>query len=155
MGSIVCATRGGAGSRAVQLRAIEYARERREHLVFLYVIDEDHLESFDEHLRPAARDEILWLGRALMNIAQNRAENDDVASEFVIREGIVADEICRFVEERSASLLLLGAPRLSSAADHNDDSVEKFAQPIAEQSGVPVEIIRPEPIHDGVDDRST
>ena len=37
MGCIVCATRGGEGSRAVQLAAIERAKQSGKDLVFLFV----------------------------------------------------------------------------------------------------------------------
>ena len=37
MGCIVCATRGGEGSRAVQLAAIERAKQSGNELVFLYL----------------------------------------------------------------------------------------------------------------------
>jgi nucleotide-binding universal stress UspA family protein len=92
------------------------------------------------------QDELLWLGQALLNIAHNRAENDGISSEVVIRQGQVTEEICRFLDERSASLLLLGAPRNSTAAYYGDDQVMQFAQSIEEHSGVPVEIVRPEPV---------
>jgi nucleotide-binding universal stress UspA family protein len=106
----------------------------------------NRLEGFDDHIRPALRKEVLWLGRALLNMAKNRAENDDVTSESFLREGNVTDEIIRFLNERSATLLLLGASRESSTAYFGENSVEKFAQTIRENSGIPVEIVRAEPI---------
>lgn len=146
MNRIVCATRGGAGSRAVQMRAIDYARERDARLVFLYVIDVSNLNATDEHLRVAVRNELHWLGQTLLRIAQKRAENHQVSSDIAMREGPVQEEICRFIMEQSADLLLLGAPRGTTATSFGDDIIEQFAQSIEDQTSVTVEIVRPESI---------
>ena len=95
-------------------------------------------------LQVALQYELNWLGNALLNIAHKRAENRRIASKIVIREGKVADEIVSFLEEESADLLLLGAPRGTSASTLGDDQVERFAESIERESGVPVEIVRPE-----------
>lgn len=156
MKHIICATRGGAGSRAVQERAIHYALERKLKLIFLFVIDISSLEDADEKLRPAVRDELAWLGQALLQIAHQRAQDAGIDSEIVIREGLVRDEICRFIEEHPAEVLLLGAPRGITATVFGDDVVEKFAEAVEKESGVPVEIVRPQDVNSkdlaGLDD---
>ncbi|HSG17971.1 MAG TPA: universal stress protein [Anaerolineae bacterium] len=141
---IVCATRGGAGSRAVQERAIRYALEREIKLVFLFVIDVSTLDDADEKLRSAVLAEMTWLGQALLKIAHQRAQDAGIDSEIVIREGQVRDEICRFLDERSAEMLLLGAPRGTTATIFGDDIVEQFAAFVKEATGIPVEIVRPQ-----------
>ena len=151
MKTIVCATRGGAGSRAVRERAIELASQREMKLVFLFVIDLSGLDNGDEKLRPAVRDELAWLGSALLRIAQQRAHSANIESEIVIREGLVKDEICNFIKERSAELLLLGAPRGTTAAIFGDDKVELFASEIEKETVVPVEIVRPQYISSEID----
>lgn len=143
MTGIVCATRGGAGSRAVQEQAIEYALEQECDLTFLYVIDTSGMNEADEKLKPAVIDELNWIGSTLLRIAQRRAENAQITSEIIIREGIVQEEICRFIKEQSANLLLIGAPRSTTITDFGDDYIEQMASDIQEQSGVPVEIVRP------------
>ena len=45
---IVCATRGGAGSRAVQHQAIEYASKSGAQLIFLYVTDTGSMFGIDD-----------------------------------------------------------------------------------------------------------
>ncbi len=140
---VVCATRGGAGSRAVRERAIEYAGQRELKLVFLFVIDISTLDDADKKLRPAVRDELAWLGLTLLRIAQQWAQSAGIESEIVIRDGPVRDEICRFVSERSAELLLLGAPRGTTATIFGDDMVEQFAADVEKTTGVAVEIVRP------------
>lgn len=146
MGTIVCATRGGAGGRAVQTRAISYARENDKPLVFLYVIDTEALTNKDNALATAVHQELGWLGQTLLRIAQKRAESLQVESEIVVREGPVRDEISRFLQERSAELLLLGAPRGTTSSIFGDDAIEQFAISIQESSNVPVEIVRPETV---------
>jgi nucleotide-binding universal stress UspA family protein len=144
MGCIVCATRGGVGGRAVQSRAISYAREQDKPLVFLYVIDAEALASKDNALVAAVRQELGWLGETLLRVAQKRAKSFQVESEIAVREGPVRDEISSFLQERSAELLFLGAPRGTTSGVFGDDAIEKFAQSIQEKSGVSVEIVRPE-----------
>jgi nucleotide-binding universal stress UspA family protein len=144
MGSIVCATRGGAGSRAVQNQGIRYAGQRGKKLIFLFVIDTSILSEADEILREAVEIELDWLGHTLLRIAQKRAQNAGIESTIVIRKGQVIDEICRFLTEQSAELLLLGAPRGTTATVIGDDPIEKLAERISDHTGIAVEVVRPE-----------
>lgn len=143
-GCIVCATRGGEGSRAVQRKAIRIAEAQEKHLVFLYVIDTSDMDPADETLLPAIKQEMFWLGRALVLIAQKRANLEGIQADVVIREGDVPTEIAKFLKEANASLLLLGAPRNTTANVFGDDAVELFAAEIEERTGVPVQLVRPE-----------
>lgn len=145
MGSIVCATRGGEGSRAVQLAAIRRAKESELPLVFLYVADPHSLENdIDEGLKEAIRAELNWMGETLLRIAQKRADSAYLATEVKIREGNVREEIRRFLQEADAELLMLGAPRGTTANVFGDDAIEQLAEEIEAQSSVKVEIVRPE-----------
>ena len=146
MRCIVCATRGGPGSRASQEKAIAYAAERQSELIFLYIVDISNTVAADDNLKTALTEELSWIGQVILRIAQKRANNAQIVSEIVIREGPVKDEVCQFLVERSADLLLLGAPRGTSAAIFGDDSIELFASEITKSSGVPVEIVRPKEI---------
>ena len=146
MSKIVCATRGGEGSRAVQRRAVQLAREKDGSLIFLYVIDFTSLDEFDERLKPAVRTELEWLGRALLGMAHQRASERGLDVEIVIREGDVEQEIDRFLQEIQPELFLLGAPRGTTANVFGDDAIEQFAQSIQQETGVPVEVVRPEEI---------
>jgi nucleotide-binding universal stress UspA family protein len=143
MGNIVCATRGGAGSRAVQQAAITYARERGTGLVFLFVIDTSSLENEEAEMVAAVRDELLFLGHTLLRIAKKRASNYQVKAEIIVRDGNVKQQISKFLDESSAELLLLGAPRGTTDTTFGDDVIEQFAESIHRDTGVEVEIIRP------------
>ena len=143
---IVCATRGGEGSRAVQKVAIDRAKESGNPLIFLYVTDPHGLGEFDESLVPFVRQELEWMGETLLQTAQRRADAAGLVSEGRVRQGNVREEICRFLKESNASLLLLGGPRGTTAHVFGDDAVERVAQQIIDVTGVKVEVVRPEDV---------
>lgn len=143
-GQIVCATRGGQGSRAVQIEAIRRAKASGKRLVFLYITDVDSLGDIDDTLIAALRHELNWMGKALLNIAKHRADIAGLETDVVIRVGHVGDEIEHFITETQAGHLFLGAPRGTTANIFGDDAIEKFSLAIEGKTGVPVTIIRPE-----------
>ncbi len=144
MNEIVCATRGGAGSRAVQLAAIQRAKRSGNPLVFLYVVSPEDRDNISVALQEAIREELIWLGKALLYVAEKRAHDAGLKVETVVLLGDVQDEICSYLTGHNAALLLLGAPRGTTAELSGDDAVERFATRISENSGVDVEIVRPE-----------
>ena len=146
MDEIVCATRGGEGSRAVQQAAIDRAKETGKPLVFLYVVSLESVNISDPQLEPAVQEELTWMGKALLRIAQRRAHAANVDAAMVVREGNVAEEITRYLTDHKASVLLIGATRDATANVFGDDAVERFAQRIRDSSNVKVEIIHPEPL---------
>lgn len=146
MNEIICATRGGEGSRAVQLAAIERAKSSGKQLVFLYVVAPNSLGDVATPLQTAVREELVWMGKALLRTAQQRAHAAGLDVKMEIREGRVQDEICNYIAATQASLLLLGAPRGSTANVFGDDLVERFAENIHQTTNIPVEIVRPETV---------
>jgi nucleotide-binding universal stress UspA family protein len=148
MGCIVCATRGGEGSRAVQLAAIERAKRSGQDLIFLFVADSAVHEQVEETLQTAVRDELIWMGNAMLQIARQRAGAENITVRLVVKVGEVREEIERFLQESYAELLLLGAPRGTSATVFGDDAIEQFARTIQEDTGITVEVIRPEEVGD-------
>ena len=143
MGNIVCATRGGSGSRALQRAAIARAREQGSDLVFLFVVDTSSVEGEEPELIRAIHDELRFLGQTLLRVAKKRAAHFQVDADIVIREGKVKEEIDKFLAESQAELLLLGAPRGTTETTFGDDVIEQFALTIHRDTGVEVEIIRP------------
>lgn len=147
MGSIVCATRGGEGSRAAQLAAIERAKATDKPLIFLYVVDPHSLDDeVDESLRDALLAELNWMGETLLRIAQKRADAAYLGTEVRIRRGSVREEIVRFVKDVKADTLVLGAPRGTTANVFGDDAIERLAESIRQQTAVAVEVIRPDQV---------
>ena len=146
MGCIVCATRGGEGSRAVQLVAIERAKQSGKDLIFLFVADSAMQERVEETLHTAVRDELIWMGNVMLQIAKLRAGARDMDVRLKVRVGQVREEIEQFLQESGADLLLLGAPRGTTATVFGDDAIEQFARTIQEDTGIVVEVIRPEEV---------
>lgn len=145
MSSIVCATRGGEGSRAAQMAAIERAKETDKPLLFLYVVDPHSLdEDIDESIKDALLAELNWMGETLLRIAQKRADAAYLGTEVKIRRGNVQEEIIRFVKDVAADCLVLGAPRGTTANVFGDDAIERLAEAIRRETAVSVEIIRPD-----------
>ncbi|MCP4426584.1 MAG: universal stress protein [Chloroflexi bacterium] len=144
MSCIVCATRGGEGSRAVQLAAIERAKESGQNLVFLFVADVAFQERVEETLHTAVQEELIWMGNVMLQIARMRAGARDTDVRLEVRVGSVREEITRFLHESRADLLLVGAPRGTTATVFGDDAIEQFAQSIQGATGVDVEVIRPD-----------
>lgn len=144
MNEIVCATRGGEASRAVQMAAIEQAKETGNPLVFIYVVSPDTIDDVEPRLEEAIIDELIWLGKAVLNVAEGRAKSEGMEAGKVIRIGNVREEICGYLTEKQANLLLLGAPRSATTAVFGDDPVERFASSIHETTGVDVAVVRPD-----------
>lgn len=143
MNEIVCATRGGAASRAVQLAAIDQATRSGYPLVFLYVASPGSMHDISDDLQNAVREEMIWLGKALLYVAEKRAHDAGLKAETVILVGNVQDEICTYLSEHDASILLLGAPRGTTAELSGIAAIEMFAARITENSGVRVQVVRP------------
>jgi hypothetical protein len=141
MSQIICATRGGEGSRAVQKAAIELAKETGQHLVFLYVIEADLLVALEEHMRSIVRGELFWLAKTMLRIAESRAKQAGVTPDLEIREGRLREEIGKIVLQTATSCLLMGAPRQASSNIFQHDEIEAFAQSIQEATGIAVHII--------------
>ena len=143
-GGIVCATRGGESSRLVQMEGIRMAATLGKPLVFIYVVDTAVMAGIDEGLITAVHDELLWMGKTLLRIAQRRAGAADLDAQLVIREGNVREEISQFLRESEATVLLLGAPRGTTANIFGDDAIERFAASVQAESAVDVRIVYPE-----------
>lgn len=144
MNEIVCATRGGEASRAVQMAAIEQAKTTGNQLVFLYVVSPDTVTDIEPGLEDTVIEELVWVGKAMLNVAEYRARSEGVTAEKVVRVGDVREEICEYLAERQADLLLLGAPRETTISIFGDDPVERFASSIYEYTGVDVAVVRPD-----------
>ncbi len=140
---IVCATRGGEGSRAVQRAAVQYARENEVKLIFLYVVDES-VYIVDNVMRSALHDELQWLGHTLVKLAQQRGQMAGVTAEMAILEGHFRDQLSAYLRQTKPQKLLLGAPRGTSSNIFGDDEIEQFAFEIGRETGVPVQVVRPE-----------
>jgi nucleotide-binding universal stress UspA family protein len=145
MSAIVCATRGGPGSRLVKQRALEYAGRGDRRLVFLYVVDTPSLGEIAPALRAAAEEELSWIGHVVLTVAQQLAASHGIAAEIVVRRGDPLSEIIAQLNESEADLLLLGAPRPESIRFGDADAMERVVQRVQQESGARVEVVWPGP----------
>ena len=144
MKTIICATRGGQGSKVGRTMAIQRAKELDAQLHFLFVVDQTVINGFDEKMKDAMRAEAYWVGRVMLRIASQQAEAFDVPTRFMIKEGSFKEQVAIIAKQCNADLIMLGASRSSTSAVFGDDAVEQFAQELQMAVGVPVEIARPE-----------
>ena len=127
MGPIVCATRGGEASRRTQERAIVLAKEQGAELFFLCIADPSFAGPVSEPLEAALVEELSWLGRLLLCIAQSRAQEQGVAAQTAIRCGLVWPSIVEYLHETNAGTLIIGLPGTETASRSREFEA-RFAQ---------------------------
>lgn len=145
MGPIVCATRGGEAGRRTQERAVALAKERAAKLIFLCVFDPSSVGNANEGLRAAMVKEQQWLGRALLGIAQARAQKEGVDAGTEVCSGPVLETIEEFLRNVDADALVIGEPKRHSALTaFQPGKVHQFAERIRHDTGVEVVVVTPE-----------
>jgi nucleotide-binding universal stress UspA family protein len=145
MGPVVCATRGGEAGRRTQEWAIALAREQEAELVFLCVFDPSFVGSSNARLAEAVVQEQQWLGRALLGIAQARAQKEGVEAGAEVRSGPVLETIEGFLQQVDAAALVIGEPKIDSAlAAFQRGRVLDFAECVRRDTGVEVIVVTPE-----------
>lgn len=141
---IVCATRGGEGSRAVQSAASARARDEGAHLRFVYVVDDTRYADVDPVLRPALRQELVWVGQTLLELARRRGRLVGASADIDILEGGMRQQIIAYLRQHQPLAFYLGAPRGTSANIFGDEDIEQFALEIEQDTGIDVMLIRPD-----------
>jgi hypothetical protein len=111
MSHIVCLILEGASSQAVQDAAIGMARRTQQKLTFLHVVDVKGLGLMSESLLAVAEQELTWLGRTSLNLAQKRAYAQGVAAAAIIRFGSFFPTVQQFLREHQTEHLFIGKPR--------------------------------------------
>jgi nucleotide-binding universal stress UspA family protein len=145
MGAIVCATRGGEASRRTQERAIALAKERGRELIFLVIFDPSFAGPLNKELEAALIDEQRWLGRALLGIAQARAQEQGLDSRAEVTCGPVLETINDTLREVKAETLVIGASRPTAPSTSFELSeVYRFAQRVRQDTGVEVVVVAPD-----------
>jgi len=141
-GPIVCATRGGKACHHTQGRAIALAQENSAELIFLFVADPSFAGPTDERLEAALKDELARLGRSLLYIARERAREQGLEAQTVVRDGPVGESIEAYVQEVNASALIIGTPQAASTyRAFSDQTLDDFASAVEKATGVPVIIV--------------
>lgn len=126
MSQIVCLILEGASSQAVQDAAIALARRAQQKLIFLHVVDVKGLGLTSESLLAVAEQELTWLGRTSLNLAQKRAYAQGVTAAANIRFGSFFPTVQQFLREHQTEHLFIGKPRPDML--HYEARLEKLNQ---------------------------
>jgi nucleotide-binding universal stress UspA family protein len=140
LGSVVCATRGGAGSEPAVLGAIELARERGLGLTFLYVADVEFMKHTEMGRTALIAEEVRKMGEFIMMTLVERAQGEGVEADYAVRQGGFREEVVSYLEEAHPAMLVLGSPQ-EGTARLNLDKLNRLSQEIEEQTGVPVRLV--------------
>lgn len=111
MGLILCATRGGEQSYQTQDAAIALARERGDELAFIYVVNVDFLNKTGRAVRPdVVAAEMAKMGTFLLEIAQERAREQGVEADLLLRRGRLREQLRAAVRDEGVTAIVLGKP---------------------------------------------
>ncbi len=141
MGKILCATRGGEASYRTQDAAIALAQERGDELLFLFVVDTRFLDKGRRAVRPdVVAEEMGHMGEFLLTMAQERAQKQGVAADYLLRRGRFRDELKAAAREEGVGLVVLGRPSGEESAFVPAD-LQAFAAEIEAETGVEAVIV--------------
>ncbi len=140
MSIILCATRGGEASLATQDAVIALAKQRGHELAFLYVADTGFLNQTAAPLVVNVAEELMKLGKFQLAMAQDRAAEQGIAADAIVRSGELKDELIAVATEIAAALIVLGRSHGPEAAFENA-ALQVFAEDIQAETGVEVAIL--------------
>lgn len=140
MGTIVCATRGGEASYRAQDAAIALARERGDRLVFVYVVDTSFLNHTAAPLVVNVEVRLERMARFQLAVAQERAAEQGVSAEAVVRRGSLQSELIAATREVGADLIVLGHPTDRDAI-LDKEALQTLSQRLILETGAQVQII--------------
>ena len=111
MPGILCAIRGGPSSQPTIAASIQLAKDTKEIIYFLYVVNLDFLTHTSSSKTNHISKEIEEMGEFILLGAQEQANSEGVVAESIIRGGNVVDEIITYCEERKPTYVILGRPQ--------------------------------------------
>lgn len=143
MGKILCATRGGEGSHQTQMGAIALARERGDELTFLFIVDLSFLDRTAAPLVVDVEAHLAKMGRFQLAMAQERAAEQGIEAQAMVRHGHLRQELVAAARELGADTIILGQPQdqAESGAVFDDVALRAFAAGIASVTGAEVLIL--------------
>lgn len=109
MSVILCPTRGGKSSIPNQKYAIDLAKERGAHLIFLYVSNVHFLDNLSSPLLVDVADELDEMGEFLLAMAQDRALKAGVEAEILVRQGVFREALAATINEKRVDTVIIGA----------------------------------------------
>ncbi len=126
MSKILCATRGGEASYRTQDAAIALAKERGDILIFLYVVDLHFLDKTAAPIVVDVGNEVVKMGEFLLLMAQERAADQGIEAEAIVRQGRLQEEMVAAAQELDVDLIVLGRP-LGKKAIFDEVALREFA----------------------------
>jgi nucleotide-binding universal stress UspA family protein len=135
MAKILCATRGGAPSYRVQDAASKLAGERGDQLLFLYVVNIEFLDKTARAVRPdVVEAEMEKLGTFLLEMARERAAEQGVSADLVLRHGVLPDELAAVAIEHEVDSIVLGRP--AEGGLYSLEELDSLAAAIEAKTGI-------------------
>ena len=107
--TLLCPTRGGEASYPNQDQAIQMAKERDAHLIFLYV---SNVHVLDLIAAPKVFDieaELDERGEFLLVMAQERAAKAGIEADTIVRRGEFRETLKEVIDEYEVTTVVLGA----------------------------------------------
>lgn len=108
MATILSPTRGGKLSYLNQDRAIAFAKEREAKLIFLYVCDVQFDHQVTEDTLADVEAELEDMGQFLLSMAQDRAAEEGLEAEALVRSGNFREVLDSVIKENEVDTLILG-----------------------------------------------
>jgi len=140
MSKILCATRGGEASYRTQDAVIARARDAGATILFLYVVDVEFLKWTSHGARlDVAQQEMERMGRFLLAMACERAAEQGVEAQPILRQGSLVDALKDVTSEAEVTLIAFGRPAKEGVFQLT--GLEKLTSKIEQETGIPVEII--------------
>jgi hypothetical protein len=110
----------------------------------LCVFDPSFAGHLNKALSAAVEEEQQWLGRALMGVAQARAQEQGVEAGAVVRSGVILDSIEAFLCESGASTLVIGEAKTDSALSaFRHGTIQSCARHVEQNTSVEVVVVTP------------
>ncbi len=139
MSGILCALRGGPDSQDTVDYAIHFAKEKKQRLYFLYVVNLNFLSGTSQVRRDNVAQELHRMGEFILLMAQSRAATLGVRADNLVRRGSVPEQILKACKEIDVKYLLMGRPQNDSEVNIFDSGeLEDFAQKAMEDCGAKV-----------------
>lgn len=141
MNKILCATRGGDASRKTQDAVIEMAKQHGASIVFLYVVDVEFLRLTARGVRPdVVTTEMEHMGEFLLAIAVERAVEQGVEAEAVVRHGPLREALETAAQEEQADAIAFGRPG-GIDSSFSLSNLEELAASITQDTGIETYIL--------------
>lgn len=141
MAGIVCAIRGGPGSKATIQTSIDLAKESGQPLHFLYVVNLDFLQRTESSRIRQVSNELENMGDFILLSARSQAEAQGVNAHGEVRHGNVGEEIVQLAEDIEADYIVMGSPGGKADEDvFTEDRLQEFRSAIERESGARVVI---------------